>query len=266
MANKIDELNDKIKKTQDEYMERSFTYDSESDAGYKEYTRLMRENGKRAMDDTVGRASALTGGYANSYAVAAGQQAYDEYAEQAAAAQATYRQLARDEFDAENQAILDRLAMMKDQKSAMLENAALGAQYGDYSKYVDLGIYDSEDVAKKALGAAPNDKQVAYAKDLFAKHGISGLNTYIDSLDVGNADSLLDEVLKDFENQFKVTDDGGTNHLGGLDRNATLKLGDREEDVADWYQILQDEYGYTADQAYQLLMRVQDNPVSEEED
>lgn len=31
------------------------------------------------MEDTVGNASMLTGGYANSYAVTAGQQAYDSY-------------------------------------------------------------------------------------------------------------------------------------------------------------------------------------------
>ena len=124
---KIDLLDEEIKKTQNEYMGRSFSYDSKSDAGYREYTRLMRENGKRAMEDTVGKASALTGGYANSYAVTAGQQVYDDYAKKAADAQATYRQLAREEYDAQNQDILNRLAMLNEKKSGLWDDAALRA-------------------------------------------------------------------------------------------------------------------------------------------
>jgi hypothetical protein len=36
-------------------------------------------NGKKAMQDTIGEATALTGGYANSYAETVGYEAYDEY-------------------------------------------------------------------------------------------------------------------------------------------------------------------------------------------
>ena len=37
------------------------------------------KNGKKAMLDTIANATALTGGYANSYAVSAGNQSYNDY-------------------------------------------------------------------------------------------------------------------------------------------------------------------------------------------
>ncbi len=259
--NKLQQLDEEIEKTQNEYASRSFSYDPDSDEGYQEYARLVRENGKKAMEDTVGKASALTGGYANSYAVTAGQQVYGDYAAQAAAAQGTYRQMAKDEYDAKNQEILTRLNMLTQQKTDLWNDAALGAQYGDYSKYVDMGIFENQDTAKAALGATPSESQIAYAKDIFAKQGMKGLDSYIASLDVGNADSLIGDALDGFAELFEVTDDGGKNFGGGLNNNAKLTFDGKEYSVKKWHRILQDEYGFTADEAYQFLLEVQEKDV-----
>ena len=55
-----------------------FSYDPGADPLYNsakaQYVRL----GKRAMEDTMGQAAGLSGGYASSYAQAQGSQAYDE--------------------------------------------------------------------------------------------------------------------------------------------------------------------------------------------
>ncbi len=56
-----------------------FSYNLNADPLYEQYRELYSQNGKKAMMDTVGEASALTGGYGNSYAVTAGNQAYHEY-------------------------------------------------------------------------------------------------------------------------------------------------------------------------------------------
>lgn len=56
-----------------------FNYNLNADPLYQQYREQYIQNGKKAMMDTVGQAAALTGGYANSYAVSAGNQAYDEY-------------------------------------------------------------------------------------------------------------------------------------------------------------------------------------------
>lgn len=56
-----------------------FSYNLNADPLYEQYREQYTKNGKKAMEDTVGEAASLTGGYLNSYALSAGQQAYDEY-------------------------------------------------------------------------------------------------------------------------------------------------------------------------------------------
>ena len=58
---------------------KKFNYDIGSDKLFSQYKDRYTKAGKTAMEDTVGNASMLTGGYANSYAVTVGQQAYDSY-------------------------------------------------------------------------------------------------------------------------------------------------------------------------------------------
>ncbi len=59
----------------------SFQYDANSDPLYQVYKDRYQMNGQRAMQDTMGQAAALTGGYGNTYAQAAGQQQYQQYME-----------------------------------------------------------------------------------------------------------------------------------------------------------------------------------------
>ena len=54
-----------------------FQYDPNADPVYQMYADRYRENAQRAMRDTMADAAGLTGGYGNSYAEAAAQQAYD---------------------------------------------------------------------------------------------------------------------------------------------------------------------------------------------
>lgn len=56
-----------------------FKYDVNADAMYQQLRDQYQQQGKMAMMDTIGQASALTGGYGNSYAQNAGQQAYHGY-------------------------------------------------------------------------------------------------------------------------------------------------------------------------------------------
>lgn len=58
-----------------------FSYDPEDDALYRKYKSDYVRQGQRAMKDSMGQASALTGGYGSSYAQQVGQQQYDAYLE-----------------------------------------------------------------------------------------------------------------------------------------------------------------------------------------
>lgn len=54
-------------------------YDVTKDANYQAYKDAYTRGGRRAMADTIAQASALTGGYDNSYAQSVGQQQYQNY-------------------------------------------------------------------------------------------------------------------------------------------------------------------------------------------
>ena len=56
-----------------------FSYNLNADPLYNQYKEQYVNNGKKAMLDTIANATALTGGYANSYAVSAGNQAYNNH-------------------------------------------------------------------------------------------------------------------------------------------------------------------------------------------
>ena len=60
-----------------------FSYDAERDPLYVQLRAQYAAVGKQAMDDTVAKVAARTGGLASSYAAKAGQDAYNAYAEKA---------------------------------------------------------------------------------------------------------------------------------------------------------------------------------------
>ena len=55
-----------------------FQYDLNGDALYRRYRDQAVKDGRMAMLDTMGQASAMTGGYSSSYAQSAGQQSYQQ--------------------------------------------------------------------------------------------------------------------------------------------------------------------------------------------
>ncbi len=56
-----------------------FQYDYATDPLYQQYAQNYQRMGRLAMQDTMGQAAALTGGYGNTYATTAGQQMYNQY-------------------------------------------------------------------------------------------------------------------------------------------------------------------------------------------
>lgn len=70
---------EQIRQVMDRILNReSFHYDLNGDALYQQYREQAVRNGRLAMMDTMGQASALTGGYGSSYTQSVGQQAYTQ--------------------------------------------------------------------------------------------------------------------------------------------------------------------------------------------
>lgn len=93
---------------------KNFTYDLNSDALYQQYKDQYAQMGQMAMMDTMGQASAMTGGYGNSYAQGVGQQAYQGYLQQLNDKVPELYGIALDQYNQEGQDLLNQYSMIGD--------------------------------------------------------------------------------------------------------------------------------------------------------
>lgn len=100
-----------------------FSYDINGDALYQQYKDQYMNQGRLAMQDTIGQASAMTGGYGNSYAATAGNQAYQGYIQQLNDVVPELYQMALNQYNQEGQDLKDNLAMYQ---------SLYGTEYGEY--------------------------------------------------------------------------------------------------------------------------------------
>lgn len=91
-----------------------FRYDLNSDALYQQYADQYQMMGQQAMMDTIGQAATLTGGYGNSYASTAGNQAYQAYLQQLNNVVPELYGMAQDQYNAEGDKLLTQYSMLGD--------------------------------------------------------------------------------------------------------------------------------------------------------
>jgi len=103
-----------------------FSYDPEKDIAYRLIRDENRKNARLAMEDTLGRATALTGGYANSYASSAAQQAYAGELSKTAELIPELFEAAYGRFSDDRDALSDSIKLLSD-----LDNA-------EFDKYTTL--------------------------------------------------------------------------------------------------------------------------------
>ncbi len=121
----------------------AFSYDPETDSDFAQYARLYRQKGRAAMEDTMGQAAALTGGYGSSYAENAGQQAYGQYMQELMALLPQLREQAQAAYDREGQALQTRYDLLDKQEKADYDRWQDGMS--DWEKQLSLAQeqYDS---------------------------------------------------------------------------------------------------------------------------
>ena len=104
---------------------KKFDYNINEDELYRQYKDKYTQLGQKAMQDTVGQAAALTGGYGSSYGVTAGSQAYQSYLEKLNDITPQLQQAAYERFVREQQLERDNLGLLQ------------GLDDKDYGKYRD---------------------------------------------------------------------------------------------------------------------------------
>lgn len=92
---------------------------------YKNYREQYMQQGNKAMRDTIGTISGMTGGYGSTYAAAAGQQAYDNYMSQLGDKTMDIYDRVYQQYLNEGQELYNQLGMVNNQDSI------------DYSRYRD---------------------------------------------------------------------------------------------------------------------------------
>ena len=91
-----------------------FQYDVNGDALYQQYKDRYTQMGRQAMQDTMGQAVALTGGYGNTYAQNVGQQAYGAYMQGLTDKIPELYQLALDKYDRDATLEKEKFSVLKD--------------------------------------------------------------------------------------------------------------------------------------------------------
>jgi hypothetical protein len=135
-----------------------FEYSLSSDPLYEQYKELYMQNGKKAMMDTIGQASALTGGYGNSYAVTAGNQAYQDYLTQLDDVALDLREMAYKQYNDEHNALIDDVNLLR------------SLDGDDYEKYLQLlsEYYNDGDYLLKKLSAMSDSEYETFLTQLEA--------------------------------------------------------------------------------------------------
>ena len=134
----LQELYDRIAERGD------FSYDLGKDPMYRQAREQYQTAGRLAMQDTMGQAAALTGGYGSSYGQQTGQQAYNAYLQQLNEIVPELYAQAREQWQSGEAALYDRYQLLSSREQS------------DYARYRDqMSDYYAElDDARSAYASA----------------------------------------------------------------------------------------------------------------
>lgn len=167
-----------------------FQYDVNADALYQQVAQNYLQQGQKAMMDTMGQAAALTGGYGNSYAETAGQQAYNNHLLGLTEMVPQFQQMALQQYQMEGDQLMDQYQLMLQQ-----EELAYGRYQDDLNRYyADLD---------RAQAAYDNERDYDYSR--FADDRDFDYGKYMDDLNyqyqVGRDQVADDQWLQQLQYQ-----------------------------------------------------------------
>lgn len=144
-----------------------FSYDLNGDALYQQYKDRYVQQGKQAMQDTMGQAAALTGGYGSTYSQSAGQQQYNAYLQSLNDVVPELYQLALNRYQMEGDDLQNQYSMLADQYNT--EYGQYRDKVSDWQSYRDYlaNRYDSARNADYTMyGDAKNYAYQDYRDDI----------------------------------------------------------------------------------------------------
>lgn len=226
-----------------------FSYDMNGDALYQQYADIYQNNANLAMQNAMAQSAALTGGYGNSYAQAAGQQAYAQQMQNLNDVGMELYDRAYGEYQAEGQDLYNQFATLygiSQDKEASDQWHAINGDFEYDEKGNIIGLKGGE-AAEAAEAANPNTTYMGTSDYVGENAEVPKQLANVDGLtttDVGlfdstgklyNAAKVSVDRVKDFDNPS--IDDKITYNLGGkeitLARGYSPYTGDMHPDVAN---------------------------------
>ena len=173
-----------------------FSYDMNADALYQQYKDQYTAKGQMAMMDTMGQAAAMTGGYGNSYAQSAGQQAYQGHLQDLNNKIPELYQLALNKYQMEEDSLYNQAALMAQQEE--MDYGRYRDQVGDWQTERDYltGRYDTERDYDYGMWADNRDYEYQVGRDKVSDE---------------QWQAEFDEAKRQFDQQYalKTTSSGG---------------------------------------------------------
>lgn len=218
----------------------SFSYDMASDPMYQMYRQQYAQAGKQAMQDTMGQAAMLTGGYGSSYAQTAGQQAYNQHLQRLNDVVPQLYQQARQAYQDEGDALAQQYGMLGD---------AYSREYGEYQDA--LGQWRDE----RDYAAGRYDTERAYDQDNYSRQLDYWANMAAMEQDQANADRAYDYgkeqdalAQQNWEKQFAYGQEQDALSQANWEKQLTM-----QQDAA-----AQDQANLDRDYSYDLAMAMLD--------
>lgn len=180
------------------YETRQFEYNLEDDPLWQQYLASAKRNGQRAMDDTMAKVAAQTGGIAGSYAVSAGAGAYNDYMQEANEVIPYLEQLAYQKYQNE---------LNRDLNLYEMEEAE---RWEEAERNVALNVAQTKGVA----GLTDRQKEVIYAsgdswidgdKVITPGGELASDNTVQKEKDA-NEKAVTDEILSEWHKNGRLSD------------------------------------------------------------
>ncbi len=193
-----------------------FSYNMNADPLYNQYKEQYIKNGKKAMLDTMANATALTGGYGNSYAVSAGNQAYNDYMTDLNDILVELYDKAYSVYSNEENSLYDKLSILYDSEN------------DDYKKYRDT-LSDYYDEGKKLSDKVSEISDLDYkyfteALEAYDKDRKYNYEKYIDELEQQNFYDKLLAAEKEFNQEMAFKKAEAERDQQNKDRSYQLSL------------------------------------------
>lgn len=205
LANKPGEYQSQWQSSLDEAMKKilnreKFSYDLNGDALYQQYKDRYVQQGQMAMQDTMGQAAALTGGYGNSYAQSVGQQTYQGYLQGLNDKVPELYQLALDRYNQETNDLYNQYSLLGQRENQ------------DYGRYRDT-VSDWNTERDYLAGRYDSERSYDYGK--YADERAFGYQQYQDAAARDQWEKEFAEAQRQFNVANGISDGGSGGNSGG---------------------------------------------------